>query len=376
VEIEGAISAIRRWGEAREWRGADPYDALNSPLAPALTLGTRLGRRMLTQAVKLSPVDLRPALAIRPEWNAKALGLVASGYVRLAAVGDESAAQAAERWLTWLAANHSGDEAGLAWGYPFDVQTRFFRYARGTPNVIATTFVAEAFLDAAELLGEERWRGHAESAGAFLESRMLVREPEREYFRYLPGEDGLVHNANLLACAVLARVGRGDSASPALAASLAAQRQDGSWSYAEGPRGDWVDNFHTGYVLQSLARCIDIVPEAKSQLVRGLEYWQRELFQEDGTPRPAPGCRYPVDAHDYATAIETWLAASAWQPGALDQAARLARLLVQRMLDPAGFVRFQQRRYWTSKIAFVRWTTAPSFRALAALRALGPQSRG
>ena len=36
-----ALDAIRRWGEARDWRGYDPYDALNSPFAPVLTLGTR-----------------------------------------------------------------------------------------------------------------------------------------------------------------------------------------------------------------------------------------------------------------------------------------------------------------------------------------------
>ncbi len=36
----GALDAIRRWGEARDWRGYDPYDALSSRFAPVLTLGT------------------------------------------------------------------------------------------------------------------------------------------------------------------------------------------------------------------------------------------------------------------------------------------------------------------------------------------------
>jgi hypothetical protein len=368
LEIEDAISTMRRWGEAREWRGADPYDALNSPLTPILTLGRPLGRRLLTQAVKLSPIDLRPVLLIRPEWNAKAIGLVASGYAHLAAAGDESAAAEAERWLAWLETNHSGDDAGLAWGYPFEVQTRFFRYARGTPNTIATSFVAHAFLDGAELLGDERWRRPAESASTFLVERMLQREAQREYFRYVPAEPELVHNANLLACSVLARAGRGDDAAKALQTSLAAQRDDGSWSYAEGPHGDWVDNFHTGYVLQSLSHCAAVLPEVEQRLRDGLEYWQRELFRADGTPRPAPGRDYPIDAHDYATGIETWLAAVGRRPDALDRARRLARLLVERMLAPAGFVRFQQRRRWTSSVPFVRWTTAPSMRALAALQ--------
>ena len=34
---------------------------------------------------------------------------------------------------------------------------------------------------------------------------------------------------------------------------------------------------------------------------------------------------------------------------------------------PDGHVAFQKRRLWTSRVPFVRWTTAPSFRALARL---------
>ena len=77
-ELEEAVARLRAWGEARDWKGYDPYDALNSPAAPVLALGTRLGRRLLMQTVKLSPLNLRPPLGIRPAWNAMALGLVSS----------------------------------------------------------------------------------------------------------------------------------------------------------------------------------------------------------------------------------------------------------------------------------------------------------
>jgi polysaccharide biosynthesis protein VpsJ len=358
--VAPAVARIRAWGEERDWRGYDPYDALNSPAAPVLTLGTRLGRRVLTQVVKRSPVNLRPLLRIGPDWNAKAIGLVASGYARLAAAGDAAARAAAERWLDWLAANHSGDEAGLAWGYHFDVQTRFFRYAKGTPNTIATSFVAQAFLDGASLLGDERRRDAAASVAEFLESRMLAEGPLGPYFRYLPGEDELVHNANLLACAVCARAGRPEPARRALVTSLRAQREDGSWPYSEGPQGRWVDNFHTGYVLESLAACKDLDADVPERLARGLDYWSRTMFLPDGTPKYTPDSLYPVDAHCYATAIDTWLAA-----GDLAQAQRLATQLVNRMLDRAGYVHFQQNRYWTNRVPFVRWTTAPTFKALA-----------
>lgn len=373
--IREAVARIRAWGEAREWRGYDPYDALNSPAAALLSLGTPLGRRLLTQAVKLSPLNLRPLLRIQPSWNAKALGLIASAYARLwVAERDESAREQSQRWLDWLVTHHGGDGAGMAWGYHFDVQTRFFAYARGTPNTIATSFVAQALLNGCELLGEERFRAPARAATDYLTTRMLVDSPRGPYFRYLPREDELVHNANLLACGVLARAAQvlGDDvllepAARALETSLCAQRADGSWPYSDAPGRQWIDNFHTGYVLESLAKWDGLLPEAHERLGRGLDYWERSLFLADGTPKYFPDRLLPLDAHSYAQAIETWLAVSHWRPHALRHAVRTARLLIERMLDASGYVYFQRRKLWTSKVPLVRWTTAPSFCALAGL---------
>jgi hypothetical protein len=377
--VRDAVGRIATWGEARDWRGYDPYDALNSPVAGALSLGTPLGRRLFTQAVKLSPLNLRPLLRIRPSWNAKAIALVASGYARLAGTGDAAAREHAQRWLEWLANSHS--EWG--WGYHFPVQTRFFAYPRGLPNTIATSFAAQSFLDAWELLGDERAARHALDVCDFLVDGMRTGGA-RPYFRYLAGEDELVHNANLLACAVLARAARlsGDSSlfDPARAAvetSLAAQRPDGSWPYADATGHDWVDNFHTAYVLDALAECVRAVPGVAEPLDRGVRFWEHELFLDDGTPKYFQDRLLPLDAHCYATAIDTWLSLAERRPDALERAERVALLLVERMLDPRGYVHFQRRRLWTSRVPFTRWTTAPTFRALAgvlAARGTGPDA--
>ena len=369
-----AVDSIRRWGEARDWAGYDPYDALNSPLAPYLTLGTALGSRVLTQVVKRSPVNLRPLLRVRPAHNDKALGLVASGYARLAiARGDDTAAGAARRWLDHVVADAVADGDGRAWGYHFDVRTRFFGYAKGTPNTIATSFVAHALLDGLELLGEARFGEAAREATVFLLGHMLDDDGDRLFFRYVPGETALVHNANLLACSVAVRTSAlraeplDERVAAAVATTVAAQRDDGSWPYAADSRGDWVDNFHTGYVLESLCRCAALIDGLSPALDRGFDFWERELFVPGGEPRPAPGRRFPVDAHDYAQAIETWLAALEWRQDALERAERTAELLVSQMLDPSGYVDFQRGRVLTNRVPFVRWTTAPGFRALAGL---------
>jgi hypothetical protein len=384
TNVSAALGAIRAWGEERDWRGYDPYDALNTPFERLLTLGRPLGRRVLTQVVKHSPVNLRPALRIEPTWNAKALALVASAYARLWAADsrDERARDHARRWLAWLVEHHAGAGSGLAWGYPFKVQTRFFGYERETPNTIATSFVIQGLLDAHELLGEESWGQAAVSATEFLSAAMLVNDRGHTYFRYLPGESELVHNANLLACAAVARTAQvvqrkspGATVQNALRSSLTAQRPDGSWPYAEGARGDWVDNFHTGYVLDSLAISSRSLPHLGEPLARGVAYWERELFLQDGTPKYSPESVYPLDAHCYATAIDTWLALKDIHPNALVNAERTARLLLERMLDRAGYVQFQRVRFWTNKVPFVRWSTAPAFRALAGLHLVSGGTR-
>ena len=365
-----AVARIRGWGEARAWQGYDPYDGLNSPLA-RLVPGV-LPRRLLTQAVKLSPLNLRPLLGIRPAYNQKAIGLVASAYARL---GER---EQATRWLDWLCANRAdplpgsprpapGAPAPWAWAYNFPVQTRVFAYPPNSANTIATSFVAHAFLDAADCLGAEaaaRWEEPIRGTCAFLLDSMLVEQPGRCFFRYIPGDDQLIHNATTLAAAVLARAARvygdpalADPAHAAIRPTLAAQADDGTWPYAEGTHA-WVDNFHTGYVLMSLAH----FPEAADPLRRGVAVWERELFLADGTPKYYAGSLYPIDAHCYAQAVETWVSVRD-----LAAARREAELMVARMLDPRGFLWFQQRGRITSKVPFVRWTTAPALQAIAGL---------
>jgi len=252
------------------------------------------------------------------------------------------------------------------------VQTRFFFYRAGTPNAIATSFAGHALLDGAELLHDEKYAAAAADVARFLGERMLA-EADAPYFRYLPAEPGLVHNANLLACSVVARAAalRGDAiddrVTAAVRTSLDAQRDDGSWPYAAGSAGNWVDNFHTGYVLEALGLFDQLEDRVRPALERGFDYWERELFADDGTPRYSPSSLYPIDAHNYAQAVETWVSAGGWRPDALERADDCACLLVTRMLNPGGYVDFQQGRLIRNRVPFVRWTTAPTFRALAGL---------
>jgi hypothetical protein len=380
-DVVDAYRRLESWGSARSWLGPDPYEGLNANVAPlVMATNSQLARRLLIQAVKISPVDLRRPLGIRPSYNSKTVALVASGYARAPANG----AGDVERWLDRvIALDVLGEKDEAAWGYHFPFQSRTLFYPRDAPNAIATSFVLHALVDGFMAEGKERWLEAAGRGAAFLMRRMLVRRADGGvHFRYVVGHDNLVHNASALAAAVVIRVdhafGRPLTAEAlgALELLLGAQRADGSWPYGDTEQLSWIDSFHTGYVLESLEHARRSGVECGDALARGLEFYDAKLFQADGvTPRSTTRQDLPVDTHSIAQAVDTHAAVARWRPDSLGRALAIARngMRVARKAD-GSFV-FERRRLWTNRTPLIRWTNAPMFRALASLLAALEASR-
>ncbi|MFE9092946.1 hypothetical protein [Streptomyces sp. NPDC007264] len=291
------------------WTGPDPYDGLTSPVA-VLARHPFL-RQALLQAVKRSPVDLRPWLAIRPLRTATACGVGATACSRLA---DAPAwHDRARRLGRWTAQRQlSGTYTGL-WGYEFDVQTRWAYYPAFMPNVIATTFCADGCLDTGTLSG---------AAAETLAAALLRHLFTGRYFAYTPTTAKLVHNANLMGAALATRLALldgmprplasrlADAARSAVDVAVAGQRPDGSWPYGTPSNLGWVDGFHTGYVLLRLdAAATGLGLDLGTVIDSGARYYLTHLF--DGpVPRYYAAGRQPHDRgrrdpNNDATAVRT-----------------------------------------------------------------------
>src|SRR5512144_2662304 len=119
-QIEDSIGRLASWVEARDYRGYDPGDGLNSFLRP-LALGNRLAERVLLQVVWKSPINLRPLIGIKPMDSTKGRGYMAWGYLlRYRATKDESYRAKAVACLDWLTANKATGHVGYSWGNHFD----------------------------------------------------------------------------------------------------------------------------------------------------------------------------------------------------------------------------------------------------------------
>jgi hypothetical protein len=378
ADVEGVASQLVAYCRARDWAGHDPYDALNSRLFAAFpALNNRIVRLVFTQALKRSPIDVRPLLRVPHTQNPKALALFLAAFLKLEPAGIV-ARKDIEYMIDRLIALRSRGESDWCWGYSFPWQTRTVVVPAGAPNLVCTTFVADALLDAYDRSADARLLSMAASAARYIVDRLYwTHGRSTAGFSYpLPSVRVQIHNANLLAAALLCRVARytGDSSlrEPALAAarcSAAAQREDGSWAYGEVPSQQWVDNFHTGYnlcALASIGRSLR-TSEFDSRLRHGLAFYRSSFFREDGAPRYFHDRTYPIDAHCVAQSIITLLQLKHLDPGHVPLANDVLRFAIDRMWDPRGFFYYRVLRSCTIRTSYMRWTQAWMLLAISTL---------
>jgi rhamnogalacturonyl hydrolase YesR len=377
ADVGSALNGLETFVERSGFKGWDPYDALNSPLLRGLSLGLKYPRIAFTQALKVLPVNLRPVLGIRRCYNPKGLGLFLTGTLRrYRLTGDERYADTA-RWLARkLLDLRSDGYRGAGWGYPFPWQSRAFFVPRWTPTIVNTVFVAHALLDTARLLGDERCFDAARSACTFLLEDLHRTERDGTLcLSYTPLDKLCVHNANILGASLLARVGALtgdeeliDTARRSAAFLLRHQRADGSWWYAEPEYQNWVDSFHTGFLLVALRQVIRYArfDEARDALRRGHRFFLRRFFETDGTPRYYHDRCEPIDIHcptqAFVTISELWDIEPA--PHLLK---RTARWFLERMRSPEGYFFYRLGRLGPNRIPYLRWGQAWAYHGMTRL---------
>ena len=380
--FQTAYDELLSWCRTRDFAGHDPFDGLNSRLFQATPLAqSRNARFVWTQLIKRSPIDVRGAIAVPAERNAKGIALFAlaqlANYRRVKT--EESRRQAREMLAALLEMRIEG-YSGAAWGYNFDWQSRNFLAPREMPTIVATAFAARALVEGAQDLQDfQDLHDAVRSVSAFIRKDLprTVENKNEVCFSYAPHSNTRVFNASLLAAEVLASVGKltGDTELLELAERATRyvvnnQRADGSWFYGADPKQSWIDNFHTAYILFSLQRIIDSTSfgaEFQTALERGYEFWKNSFFLADGWPKYYDDNPYPADAHAAASAIVTFLECRRLDNDALKMAQKVASWTIQHLRDKRGFFYYQRRRFYTIRKPYMRWTEAWMLYALSRL---------
>jgi len=374
-----SIERLSNWLEQNDYRGYDTFDGLSARFLRPFTFETKLLRIVLQQSVRRFPVNLRPVLGITMEHSSKGMGFLARAFTRLhQATGDPVWAVKAEMTLQWLIDNQSKGYSGACWGNHFDYQSRGFYLPKGIPTIVWTSLIGHAFLDAYEHFKKDQYLQIAVSACEhILRDYDTYPYGEGLCITYVPGLNSQVHNANTLGASLLVRTDSHihrraytELAQKALLYTAQHQRSDGSWYYAEYPNSRWVDNFHTGYVLDCFKRFIDITGDDRftATMDAGYEYWKETFFLPDGTPRYYNHKTLPIDIQCCSQAIDTLVFFSDRDPESLSLAMRVAQWTIENMQDRTGY--FYYRRYSRSlvnKTPTLHWGQATMLCALAGL---------
>ena len=369
IDVEAAILRLIAYCRANDWAGYDPYDALNSPIFCVLPfLDYRLPRLILTQALKRSPVNFRGLLHIPKTQNPKAIALFLSAFVKRGRVNPACQKDDIDLMVERLRDLRSPGTGYWCWGYSFSWQTRTIVVPSGAPNLVCTSFVANALLDAFDHYMDSRCLHMAMSAAEYILDTLYWTEGGAAGFSYpLPSLHSQVHNANFLAAALLCRVYKHTSDEkfllPALRVarySATQQNSDGSWHYGKAGSQQWVDNFHTGYnlcALQAISRNA-ATTEFDAALRRGFEFYRSHFFQEDGSVGYFHDRSYPIDIHCVAQSVLTLLTLREMDSGNLALAHSVLRWALTHMWDDRGFFYYRVLRSCTNRISYMRWSQA------------------
>lgn len=378
ARVEQSLDRLESWLIGQDFKGIDPFDALRSPVLSRLRFNSRWLGVVWVQLFRRSPINLRGLFGITPAYNAKGMGLFLASYVRRHRVtGSPEDRRRIDFFGDWLLANRCKAFPEACWGYNFDWPNRAFFAPAETPNIVSTVFIGNALLDRYDLLGAREDLAAARSACDFLTQRLSsFADSTGECFGYTPIDKRYVHNANLLGASLLARVARmtgeknlGARASRAASFTVARQNADGSWAYGISGADAFIDNFHTGYDLEALMNYARDAQDDSfdENIMRGYRYWKEVFFTADGLPKYFSNKLYPIDIHAVSQTILTFLRFAERDPEAAERAFRMAEWAIANMQEKSGYFDFRIGRYFRNRIAYIRWSQAWMFRALAEL---------
>jgi hypothetical protein len=384
--LEPALKLLN-YCQSEGWAGYDPYDALNSPLLAAIPgLNSRFARIFLTQALKRSPINVRPLLGIPRLQNPKALGLFLSALLRLQRAGCADTDEATKTIVRRLRELRSPGAKHWCWGYSFPWQTRTVCAARHAPNLVCTTFVANALLEYHERTGDAAALEMALDAAEYIEG-LFWKDSNACSFSYpVPNSRSQVHNANLMAAALLCRASRISGREPlaetglkAARYSVSRQNANGSWFYGEARSQRWIDNFHTGFNLCALEDLAGFYPKAEfsDSLERGYQFYIQHFFRADGAAKYFHDRTYPIDTHSVAQSVITLVRLGRLSPRSPALAASVLAWALANLWDDRGYFHHQKSWWGNVRIPYMRWGQAWMLLALAVLLEDGrPHSDG
>jgi len=288
--------------------------------------------------------------------------------------------QRAVDFLQSLQETRCVDFKEYCWGYPYDWVTLNGMMKRQTPLITTTPYVYEAFLQVYQLDPDKKWRAILESIArhAAYDIKDFPISETASSCSYNPYDRGGVINAAayrsfLLTSAsnLFANGSYWKIAERNLNFVLENQNQDGSWFYAVDGVRDFVDHYHTCFVMKALAKIHSLTGHKAclGALSKGVNYYLTNLFDTDGLPRPfskAPRLTvYKRELYDCAECINLCLLLRDRFPQLNQTLHAVLEGVLKDWIKPDGSFRSRRLHFGWDNVPMHRWGQSQMFRSLA-----------
>jgi len=389
--LDRAETAVGRFTRWLDQYGETSYD-YQSFFAGPLGRWTKAlyYRKPLLGTLAVAPMILCEAIvpaARRLFWKAQRFPIADAHYAMGFAFlfqtsGQELHYQRAVHFLGVLKETRSPGYDNYGWGYPFDWGTRGGTIKQGTPLITTLPYAYESFRQVYQIDRDPQWLEIMQSIArhALEDYRDFPTSPDASSCAYMPGtlEPDRVVNASAYRAFLLTSAGMDLSdetyrrvAERNLNFVLESQNEDGSWFYSMDGVRDFVDHFHTCFVLKALAKIERLTgcSRCRAAIERGVGYYVRNLFDADGLPLPfskRPRLTvYRRELYDYAECINLGVLLSGRFPE-LDRvfSSAVADVLA-RWQKTDGSFRSRQLLLGWDNVPMHRWAQAQVFRALS-----------
>jgi len=296
------------------------------------------------------------------------------------ATGDSSQLENAVHFLTKLATSRCGQFKEYCWGYPFNWVTLNGAIKQQTPLITTTPYAYEAFLQVFQLNPQDEWKAVVESIPrhAAFDIKDFRTSENASSCSYTPFDKGGVVNAAAYRAFLLTSASKVLSnedywriAERNLNFVLEAQNPDGSWFYAIDGVRDFVDHYHTCFVMKALAKIHALTRHSAclEALSKGVKYYLQNLFDEDGLPKPfskAPRLTvYKRELYDCAECINLCLLLRDRFPALERTLEKVVAHILKSWVKRDGSFRSRKLHLGWDNVPMHRWGQSQMFRSLA-----------
>jgi hypothetical protein len=286
----------------------------------------------------------------------------------------------AVHFLDMLQASRCPGFPDYCWGYPFDWVTRNGTITAATPLITSTPYVYEAFLQMHTLEPQDRWLDVLASIArhAFRDIKDFRVSARASSCSYTPYDSGGVINAAAYRAFLLTSASQVFDrheywavAERNLEFVLENQNPDGSWFYAVDGVRDFVDHFHTCFVMKALAKIHTLTGHHRTleALERGVAYYRANLFDIDGLPKPfarAPRLTvYKRELYDCAESINLCVLLQDRFPECAATLDTVVKGILSDWVTSAGSFRARRLFLGWDNVPMHRWAQSQMFRSLA-----------